>query len=209
MPANEKEIDTAAFDPGYAPNLIPFLPAIRAVEAELSSIKNFGQKKLRYKVLSKIAHKAFLSTLGFWVGCILWGGFIKYKFQPPKNISGNGFSGLSKEDITNFAYDEEFEAMEKYIQNYSKDTKYYLGINASLPEFYGKIVEQYKQFVAINDNFLNSKTTEDIKIPEKFEFLAKYSENQLDDVYAQIMKIIENKDLSQFLELEIASLNLQ
>ena len=197
----EKEVP---FDPGYAPHLVPFLPAISAINVELLPIKNFGQKKLRFKILSKIGHKAFLSTLGFWVGCILWGGFIKYKFEEsPKTISGNGFIGLSKKDVEGFSYNEEFEAMATYIQNYSRDMKYYLSKYTSLPAFYGVIVEEYKEFVAINDNFLGSKSTNDIKIPSKFEFLAEYSDSKLDELYSQIMEIIESNDLSQFLELEL------
>jgi len=196
----EKEVP---FDPGYAPNLVPFLPAINAINTELLPIKNFGQKKLRFKVLSKIGHKAFLSTLGFWVGCILWGGFIKYKFEEePKTITGNDFIGLSKEDIAGFAYNEEFEAMANYIQTYSKDQNYYLGKYLSLPNFYIKIVEEYKEFVALNENFLYTKSTNDIKISPRFEFLAEYSDLKLDELYSEIMTAIESNDLSQFLELE-------
>lgn len=204
MPITHNFEQNVPFDPGYAPNLVPFLPAIRTIDAELIVIKNFGQKKLRYKILSKIGHKAFLSTLGFWVGCLLWGGFIKYKFQDnPKPISGNGFIGLSKKDIESFAYNEEFEAMSNYIQNYSKDMKYYLSKYTTLPNFYNKIIEEYKEFVALNDNFLNSKSTNDIKISPKFEFLAEYSDAKLDELYSQIVEIIESTDLSQFLELEL------
>jgi hypothetical protein len=203
MPITHNFEQEVPFDPGYAPHLVPFLPAIKTIDAELIVIKNFGQKKLRYKILSKIGHKAFLSTLGFWVGCLLWGGFIKYKFQDnPKPISGNGFIGLSKEDIESFSYNEEFEAMTNYIQNYSKDMKYYLSKYISLPNFYGKIIEEYKEFVALNDNFLNSKSTNDIKISPKFEFLAEYSDSKLDELYSQIITVIESNDLSQFLELE-------
>lgn len=203
MPKTEILTQNVPFDPGYAPNLVPFLPAIRAINSELAPIKNFGQKKLRYKILSKIGHKAFLSTLGFWVGCILWGGYIKYKFEEsPKAISGNDFIGVSKEEINSFAYNEEFEEMATYIQTYSKDQNYYLGKYLSLPNFYGKIVDEYKEFVALNENFLYSKSTNDIKISPRFEFLAEYSDEKLSELYAQIMTNIESHDLSQFLELE-------
>lgn len=203
MPKTHNFTTEVPFDPGYAPNLVPFLPAINAINAELLPIKNFGQKKLRYKVLSKIGHKAFLSTLGFWVGCILWGGFMKYKFEEaPKTISGNDFIGLSKEEVAGFAYNEEFEAMATYIQTYSKDQNYYLGKYISLPNFYIKIVEEYKEFVNLNENFLYSKSTNDIKLSPRFEFLENYTDEKLDELYSQIMVPIENNDLSMFLELE-------
>lgn len=194
----------APFDPGYAPYLIPFLPAVQVAKAELAGMKNFGQKKLRFKILNKVTQKALLSTLGFWVGCILWGGFIKYKFQSmPKEITGNSFIGLSKEDIEEFEYSGEFEAIIDYLDNYAKDMKYYTGVSGKLPDVYRTIVEEYKQFIQLNDNFLNAKTTQDIKVPPKFEFLAQYSEQNLDELYSQIMQVIESKDLSEFLRMDL------
>lgn len=202
MPANIPDFTKGApFDPGYAPHLISFLPAVLSAKSELGRIKNFGQKKLRFRVLNKITHKALLSTLGFWIGCILWGGFIKYKFQEPKEITGNDFLGVKKEDIQDFEYSIEFDEMENYLDNYSKDMKYYVGIAEELPVVYKVIVEEYRQFIELNDNFLGTKTTQDIKIPPKFEFLAQYSEQELDELYAQIMSVIDSKDLSGFLEM--------
>lgn len=200
---SEKEPTTAPFDPGFAPYLIPFLSALQAMESELARIKNFGQKKIRYKILDKSCQKAMESTLGFWVGCILWGGYIKYKFKnAPRDISGNSFLELKKEDIPDFAYNTEFDAIENYIENFSKNAKYYTGANASLPEFYGTIVKEYRAFVELNDNFLNTRTTVDIQIPPKFEFLAQYSGTRLDELGAKIVQIIAKGDLSGFLELD-------
>ena len=199
MPENT----TAQFDPGFAPHLIPFLPALQSMESELVRIKNFGQKKTRYKILDKSCQKALQSTLGFWVGCILWGGYIKYKNQiDPKAISGNDFLELKKEDIPDFAYNTEFDAMKNYIENFAKNSKYYTGTNASLPEFYGTIVKEYRAFVELNDNFLNTRTTADIQIPPKFEFLAQYSDTQLEDLGAKIVEFIAKSDLNGFLELD-------
>ena len=56
--------------------------------------------------------------------------------------------------------------------------------------------------MAINENFLYTKSTNDIKISQRFEFLTEYSDSKLDELYSQIMTAIENNDLSQFLELE-------
>lgn len=206
MPANEKETATAPFDPGFAPHLIPFLPSLQAMESELLKVKNFNQKKTRYKMFEKPVLKALQSTLGFWVGCILWGGYIKYKNQNnPKNITGNDFLNLKKEDIPDFAYNTEFDAIENFIKDFSKNTKYYTGSNASLPEFYGIIVKEYRTFVELNDNFLNTKTTADIQIPPKFDFLAQYKDTQLNELDAKIFEIIKSGDLSGFLELNFIS----
>ena len=204
MPANHNFNNEVPFDPGFAPNVLHFYPTLQAMNAELFRLKNFGQKKLRYKVLDKICQKALQSTLGFWVGCIFWGGFIKYKFQnDPKPISGNSFLELKKEDIPDFAYNDEFDAIENYLENYTKDAKYYLGISAELPTAYKTIVEQYRLFVDLNNNFLEAKTSTDIKIPTKFGFLEQYTEQQLDEMYAQIMQNIQNKDLSGFLKSDL------
>ena len=203
MPKNTPK---AQFDPGYAPHLVPFLPTFEAFIQEMMHIKNFGQKKMRYKVLNKVVYKSLLSTLGFWVGCILWGGYIKYKnANAPKQIDGNNFLGLKPDDIKSFAYDQEFEAILYYIESYSKDMKYYTGANVQLPVFYRTIVEEYRDFVSLNENFLTTEMTSNIKIPSKFDFLAKYSQAELDEIHTQIMEIIQNQDLSGFLELDLLS----
>lgn len=204
MPENKNILNTASFDPGFAPNIIHFYPDFITMEEELARLKNFGQKKMRYKVLDKTVQKAMQSTLGFWVGCILWGGYIKYKFQAaPKAIEDNSFLGLSKDDISSFGYQDEFKVMDKYLENFEKNTKYYTGANATLPKEYKTILNEYVSFIELNGHFLETKTTEDIKIPAKFEFLAKYSAAQLNKLGAKIVEIIETGDLSAFLELEI------
>ena len=204
MPENKKILNTASFDPGFAPNIIHFYPAYMTAEEELSRLKNFGQKKMRYKVLDKTVQKAMQSTLGFWVGCVLWGGYIKYKFKnAPKDIEDNSFLGLSPDDVSSFGYQDEFKVMAKYLENFEKNVKYYTGATATLPKEYKTILDEYVSFIELNGHFLETRTTDDIQIPEKFGFLAKYSAAQLNKLGAKIIEIIETGDLSEFLELEI------
>lgn len=196
----------APFDPGFAPHVVHFYPALLAMNDELARIKNFGQKKMRYKVLDKTVQKALQSTLGFWVGCILWGGYIKYTNQnAPKEISGNTFLGLSREDIPDFAYQEEFKAMAQYLETFERNAKYYTGASATLPKEYKNILEEYVSFIEINEHFLETRTTADIKIPAKFDFLAQYKDEQLHKLGAKIVEIIAKGDLSEFLNLEFVA----
>lgn len=188
--------DGVEFDPGYANNLIPFLPTIEQIEFELSAIKNFNQKKMKFKMLLPQAKRALNSTLGFWVGCILWAGVIKYGCNGAK-ILGNNFLNLTKDDLKEFEYAQEFDAIEGFINNYSKNIQYYLGVNEKLPENYLQIVKDYKEFLQINEHFINAETTTDIKIPSNYDYLKDCSQ---EEVLAKIEEIIALKDLSLFLK---------
>lgn len=183
------------FDPGYASSLIAFLPMLEQVEFELGQLRNFNQKKMKFKMLLPLVKKSLFSTLGFWVGCILWAGVIKYKLAGAP-ILGNNFLKLSKEDLEGFEYAQEFEAIENYIKNYSKNVQYYLGLNETLPDGYLQIVADYKEFLQSNEHFINAKTTNDLKIPKSYEHLAQAD---LDALLAMIEDVIASKDLSRFL----------
>jgi|SRR5574344_1175025 hypothetical protein len=190
------------FDPGYAQNLVPFLPTLEQATFRLRSFRNINQQKMFYKTILPICQKALKSTLGFWVGCVLWAGYIKYA-QSDKKISGNNFLNLKKEDLDGFEYLEEFKAIKGYIENYSQNVKYYTGKDDKLDENFIKIVETYQNFLAMNEHFINVKTSSDIKIPQELDFMQKYTLTEFDNLLDKIEKIIEGKDLSKFLDLNL------
>ncbi len=184
------------FDPGYAPCVIYFMPLYENGIAELNSIKNFNQKRLKYKMLLPFLDKALKSTMGFWVGCILWAVYIKYSCSN-KEIEGNNFLNVKREDLKNYLYEQEFELIENYIKDYAKNVKYYTGANAALDDKYLEVVRDYREFIKLNNNFLNTKTTDDICLGEKF--IKNYTKKDLDDIVKKIDDAINSCDLTKFL----------
>ncbi|MBE7706445.1 MAG: hypothetical protein E7Z91_04300 [Cyanobacteria bacterium SIG30] len=185
------------FDPGYNKNLIIFAQALEEGSYEVVRAKNANQKKFKMRIYMPKFNKALKSTLGFWKGCILWAIFIKYKF-PNKDITGNNFLNIKKEDINEYFYEQEFDAVREYIQNYPKMSKMYLGKEISYPSEYLDIIQDYREFLKLNDNFLEVRKTSDLKLNKKYE--KEYTIDELNQIGQKIENAIQNGDLSLFLE---------
>lgn len=192
-------LNKALFDPGFSGVLFHFLPAYQNMNAQISSLKNFNQKKFKYQMLSKNVNKAFNSTLGFWRGCILWGIYLKYKFKnAPKEIEGNTLLDISENELKEYMFNEEFDFIENYMKNYPSETKYFLGKEIKFDKKFFDIFYDYREFAVLNEHFVNTKMTSDIKIPKKFEL--EYTDIELDEIYNKIINAINDRDLSKLIE---------
>lgn len=181
------------FDPGYSKHLLIFAQNYLEGMEDIKKTINNNQKKFKFRLYVSKFDKALKSTLGFWVGCILWATYIKFKY-PNKEIEGNAFLGKNKEDIDEYFYELEFKLVEDYILNYPKNTKFYLGKEMSFPQKYLEIVKDYKEFLNLNDNFLKTAKTNDIKLNQKFE-----KNVDLQEIEAKIDKALAQGDLATLL----------
>lgn len=192
-------LDKALFDPGFSGVLIHFLPSYQDMSTQISSLKNFNQRKFKYQMTAKSVKKAFESTFGFWCGCILWGVYLRYKFQnAPKEIEGNSLLEIDQAELQKYMFDEEFDFIENYMKNYPKETKYFLGREIHYDKKFFDIFYDYREFCTLNEHFVHTKMTSDIKLPKKFE--RNYSESELEEIYNKIMTAIAEKDLSKLIE---------
>ena len=57
----------------------------------------------------------------------------------------------------------------EFIKHFNKDTKYYLNIPFEYPEEKMNILEIYKDFARLNKGFVDSKTSDDIKLPNQLK----------------------------------------
>ena len=195
--ADEKE--KALFDPGFSGVLLHFLPQYQDMSAQISSLKNFNQRKFKYQMMSKNVNKAFYSTFGFWCGCILWGIYLKNKFKDAlKEIEGNSLLDIDKAELQEYMFNEEFDFIENYMKNYPKETKYFLGREIFIDKKFFDIFYDYKEFCVLNEHFIHTRLTSDIKLPKKFD--REYSKLELEEIYNKIFNAIEAKDLSKLIE---------
>ena len=102
--------------------------------------------------------------VGFYYGCLLWAAYISYE-NPPKDIEGNSFYGKTKEELEQYAYLEEVNYILNFFEQYPKNLAYYRLQGNKIDEKYIKTVEIYKEFLIINESFIKTKTTADLKIP--------------------------------------------
>ena len=63
------------------------------------------------------------------------------------------------------------------------------------------ILDSYEEFVELNGNFVETKSTSDVKVPKVVEHFSNYNEQKLDVLCDLIYKVIENKKIEALLEI--------
>ena len=163
------------------------------------SVKNINQRRFKFKTLYNEIIKSFKNIVGFYAGCLLWATYIKYSnAEENKEIDGNNFLNQDINDTDKFDFLYEIDYLINYFEKFEKDTKFFLGKSETLPKKWKFIGETYKNFLIINNNFTQTKTTEDLKLPDS---LTKPDEKALETYYKCIMSIIVNGELERFIDI--------
>lgn len=189
----ENNIENVKFDPGYAPIVLNALGQVGYNYYIFSAIPNVKLKKMNFPhALRKI--EGFLKTnVAFYLGCLLWASYIK-QFENAQ-IEGNKLLG---ETCSEEEYTSEINFLIYTItKELPRDCKYYLGKNYECDEKYLPILEAYKQFLILNEGFVNCSKVSQIVIPEN---LKKLNNKQLNLINEKINKAIEEKEIEQLFE---------
>jgi len=177
------------FDPGFSPYVICFSELATSFEAMIVELKTPHQKKFKFQMLAPQLKKAFENVVAFYQGCLLWATYISRTFKDnSKNILNNSFYGRNI-DNSDFLYEVNF--LIDYFDKFDRDCKYFLGKTLDIPQKWREIAAIYKKFLEINNNFVNTATTADIKLPEEIP----------EDIdLEQTLKVIETSIQNQALE---------
>lgn len=164
--------NTVDFDPGIGNFVINFNEYINDIYSNLYFLKTIHQKKAKFKLLYKQIENAINNNICFYEGCMLWAYLITAKNKDnPKEIKGNVFLNLTQEEIENYDYLIQVNFLESFFSSFEKDMLYYLGIKYEIPQEQKEILKLYKEFLTLNKGFINTKTTNDIVLPEKIKKL--------------------------------------
>jgi hypothetical protein len=189
------------FDPGYSQYSFSFPENITYVTYEYSQLKANHQKKFKLSLIEPAIIDLIRKCSAFYLGCILWGGFIHYRFKDnPKEIIGNNTKNLTQEELKELDCAEETKFMLKYIEQFDRDCKYFLRKPARVPASIIEILKSYNEFVELNNNFFNISQTSDVKVPQSLDHFKNLTDEQLDNLYAQILKVIESGKIEDLLE---------
>lgn len=189
---NVKE-KTVLFDPGYAQHTTILSISSEYIYNSVNQFKNFGQKKMKFKMLYPQITRMVDNNVGFCLGCLLWAVYIKGLGDA--KIEGNPCLGdtYNKEETV-----EEVDYSIEFFDKLKKDAKYYIGADYEINPLHIKILELYKEFLTLNCSFVNTKTTADVILPEGFEIP---SEENLEKIHSKIQEVITSGNLLDLTEV--------
>ena len=177
------------FDPGFAPYILAFRGTVEYLYMDINRFKNLSQRKMKFRQYYKKFLELFNNNLGFYVGCLMWAGYIKT--QPEQDILNNNCLGGEYNEEENIS---DVDFMIKFLELLPKDMKYFLGMDYEINQDDIKILEMYKEFLTINKGFVNSKKNTDILLPAGMK--TDGAENFKD----KIDEVLKTEDLSKLLE---------
>lgn len=199
----EKFKDTVPFDPGYSKLAFSFIENITFTNQEYSKLKADHQKKFWLSKMEPTIIELINKSTSFYLGCLLWGGFIRYRFKDdPKEITGNTTKKLSEKEIQELDCAAEAKVIAQYIEIFDRDCKYFLKRPAKISLPIKNILENYIEFAKINENFKNTSKTNDVKLPKALLYFENMTNEQLDKLCENIYATIESGKIENLLKIE-------
>lgn len=190
------EEQTVLFDPGYAQHTTILSISAEYIYSQISQYKNFGQKKIQFKMnYPRLIHMAD-NNVGFCLGSLLWAVYIKSLGDI--KIDGNPCLGGDYDEAETV---EEADYSIAFFDKLKKDAKYYIGEDYKIDSLNIKILELYKEFLIANKGFTGTKTTEDVILPKGFVIPDKKSCEAIHEKIQEVIKTGKLLDLKEVLEL--------
>jgi len=182
----------ALFDPGFSKVLLSsFSYNVEILYIELNRIKNFGQKKRQFILTFQKGKGLFDVYLGFYLGCMLWGACLKSMVG--EKIEGNPFLGGEYERERSL---EEINYMKDFVKKFDRDAKYYIGKTFNVDEKKLKILDMYEEFIDANNGFIETDTTDKIKLVGNLE---KLMQDEINEINSKIERVINENKIEELL----------
>lgn len=183
---------TFLFDPGFAQHTTILSINVEYIYAAINQFKNFGQKKMKFKMLYPQIINMVNNNVGFCLGCLLWAVYIKS--HDSAIIEGNPCLGDTYNEEESV---EEVDYSIQYFTQLQKDAKYYLGTTYEINPKYIEVLEIYKDFLTLNKNFVETKISNDIILPNNIKIP---DQNDLEKIYTKIHDVIKTGKLIDLIE---------
>lgn len=189
------EAKTVEFDPGIGALAADLYLDVYVIENDIANMPQFARKARYFAATYRKILKSLINNLGFYRGCLGWAYYIVNEHKG-ETFTGNPFVNYTEEQKAQYAPTEMVDFCIEYLQKFESDLKYFHVKNVKLPENAKEILNQYREFLAMNEGFINAKTADDIKLPEGVAF----SKSPL-EIKAELEKAIETKNLDDLINL--------
>lgn len=186
--------NSVLFDPGYAQHTTILSISAEYIYSGINQFKNFGQKKMKFKMMYPQITRMVDNNVGFCLGSLLWAVYIK-SMGNDIEITGNPCLGGTYDEAETV---EEADYSIEFFNKLQKDTKYYLGKNYEINPLHVQILEIYKSFLKENFGFVNTKTTTDLNLPKELVIPAK---DDLEKIHERIQEVIKSGNLLELTDV--------
>ena len=180
------------FDPGFNQHVQSFSVNIGYIYKEFERFKNFSQKQFQFQRFYATIRTILEKQIAFSLGCLFWALYVKT--LPAAELENNHNLGL---DAKEEDYCAETDFTINYLDKIKKDTQYYLHLAYQTPEIYYKIMNKYREFIVLNNGFVNTKTNEDVKLPE----LKSVSDEDMKRIKETIDEVVLSGEIAKLLDL--------
>jgi len=185
-------VNNVEFDPGFSKYVQTFSVNIGYIYNEFKRFKVFSQKQFQFQRFYATIRTLLDKQVAFSLGCLLWAIYLK-SLDNSEIINNHCFGiELSEADYcyeTNFTID--------YLEQIKKDTKYYLNLGYDAPQLYFDILQKYKEFILLNEGFINLKYTSEIKLPD----LKTLNDEDIKLIKSTIDSVVSDGDLIKLLDI--------
>lgn len=188
-------METVLFDPGYSNCVLGISDNVEFIYGTFqSSYMSLKQKKFQFSVLLPKIKETLNQNTGFYLGCLLWASYIKTikgaEIQDNPCLGDNYDEEASKRDV--------LYLIDFITTILDKDSRYYINKPYEKNPKHLKVLETYLDFVHLNKGFCNTKTTDEIILPDNIKGL---DENGAILVKNKIDEAIKNKKLSKLFDV--------
>ena len=168
--------DGIEFDPGFTMHLSLISRDIASFYQNMDMYPKFQQKKQQFKVYNVKLLKLIERNIGFYAGCILWAGIaLNHSDKLLLNNICYGGEYVEEENVS------EVKFVREYLLQFKKDLKYYVGQDFEVPAIYSTILDDYEEFLKINQGFVKVAKAGDLKLPKSIKAISSQAEVELLD----------------------------
>ena len=182
------------FDPGYAKHITILSVNIPYLYEEFEGIKNFNQKKIKFKLYYPKLLKMTDNNIGFCLGSLLWASYLKSQHKGCE-IEGNPCFGIEYNEAETV---EEINYSIEYYNKLKKDVKYYLNQEFQINPKYIDVLNIYREFLIANEGFAKVQSVDDIKLPQK---IVVASDDDSKKIFEKIQEVIKNGNLIELFDV--------
>lgn len=199
MYQNENKIP---FDPGFYKLKTSFPNDAHLYIDNISKLKSKHQINFKLVSFETSILKSIKQFASICLGCVLWGGFIHCRYKNnPKEIIGNPAFELAEEDLEKLDHTYEADYILELVENLDKQCRYHLKRPLKSGSEAINILNVYKKFILINNNFINTLSTADVKLPEELNHFYNIEEAELEKLKNLIFEIIESGQAEDILKI--------